>query len=88
LNAYKVSETLNARGVQLSTPDLLKNYLFSIVTKDDQIGEEELNDLDEQWSEMIVQLGESNVSDYIRYHYNSQRRMVTKNNLFSSMRKI
>ncbi|MBO0170522.1 DUF262 domain-containing protein, partial [Vibrio parahaemolyticus] len=60
----------------------------SIVTKDDQIGEEELNDLDEQWSEMIVQLGESNVSDYIRYHYNSQRRMVTKNNLFSSMRKI
>ncbi|HCM9575952.1 TPA: DUF262 domain-containing protein [Enterobacter kobei] len=88
LNAYKVFETLNARGVQLSTPDLLKNYLFSIVTKDDQIGEEELNDLDEQWSEMIVQLGESNVSDYIRYHYNSQRRMVTKNNLFFSMRKI
>lgn len=88
LNAYKVFETLNARGVQLSTPDLLKNYLFSIVTKDDEIGEEELNDLDEQWSEMIVQLGESNVSDYIRYHYNSQRRMVTKNNLFSSMRKI
>jgi hypothetical protein len=30
LNAYKVFETLNARGVQLSTPDLLKNYLFSI----------------------------------------------------------
>ena len=88
LNAYKVFETLNARGVQLSTPDLLKNYLFAIVTKDDQIGEEELNDLDEQWSEMIVQLGESNVSDYIRYHYNSQRRMVTKNNLFFSMRKI
>lgn len=88
LNAYKVFETLNARGVQLSTPDLLKNYLFSIVTKDDQIGEPELNDLDEQWSEMIVQLGESNVSDYIRYHYNSQRKMVTKNNLFSSMRKI
>jgi len=88
LNAYKVFETLNARGVQLSTPDLLKNYLFSIVTKDDQIGEDELNDLDEQWSEMIAQLGESNVSDYIRYHYNSQRKMVTKNNLFSSMRKI
>ena len=28
LNAYKVFETLNARGVQLSSPDLLKNYLF------------------------------------------------------------
>lgn len=87
LNAYKVFETLNARGVQLSTPDLLKNYLFSIVTKDDQIGDDELDDLDEQWSEIIVQLGESNVSDYIRYHHNSHRKMVTKNNLFSSMRK-
>lgn len=88
LNAYKVFETLNARGVQLSTPDLLKNYLFSIVTKNDKIGDEELNELDEQWSEIIVQLGESNVSDYIRYHHNSHRKMVTKNNLFSSMRKI
>lgn len=78
LNAYKVFETLNARGVQLSTPDLLKNYLFSIVTKDEKIGDEELDELDEQWSEIIDQLGESNVSDYIRYHHNSHRKMVTK----------
>ena len=31
LNAFKVFETLNARGVQLSASDLLKNYLFSVV---------------------------------------------------------
>ncbi|MBM5782370.1 MAG: DUF262 domain-containing protein [Pelagibacterales bacterium] len=30
LNAYKVFETLNARGVKLSTPDLIKNHLFSM----------------------------------------------------------
>lgn len=88
LNAYKVFETLNARGVQLSTPDLLKNYLFSVVTKNDEIADEELNDLDENWSELIDQLGESNVSDFVRYHYNSQRKMVTKKELFSSMRKV
>ncbi len=91
LNAYKVFETLNARGVQLSTPDLLKKYLFSIVTKDDKIGDEELDELDEldeQWSEIIYQLGESNVSDYIRCHHNSHRKMVTKNNLYTSMRKV
>ncbi|WP_017686444.1 DUF262 domain-containing protein [Vibrio cholerae] len=88
LNAYKVFETLNARGVQLSTPDLLKNYLFSIVTKDENIFDEELNDLDEQWSEIIAQLGENNVSDFVRYHHNSQRKMVTKKELFSSMRKV
>lgn len=88
LNAYKVFETLNARGVQLSTPDLLKNYLFSIVTKNDEIEDDELDDLDENWSELIVQLGESNVSDFVRYHYNSQRKMVTKKELFSSMRRV
>ena len=88
LNAYKVFETLNARGVQLSTPDLLKNYLFSIVTKNDFITDEELDDLDESWSDIIHQLGESNVSDFVRYHYNSHRKIVTNKELFSSMRKV
>ena len=31
LNAYTVFETLNARGLELSSTDLLKNYLFSKV---------------------------------------------------------
>jgi len=31
LNAYKVFETLNARGVRLSATDLLKNTLFSVL---------------------------------------------------------
>ena len=30
LNAYTVFETLNARGIELSSTDLLKNYLFSL----------------------------------------------------------
>ena len=33
MNAFRVFETLNARGVQLSSSDLLKNYLFSLVDK-------------------------------------------------------
>ena len=33
LNAYKVFETLNARGVRLSSTDLLKNYLFSVLDR-------------------------------------------------------
>jgi hypothetical protein len=31
LNAYTVFETLNARGLELSATDLLKNHLFSKV---------------------------------------------------------
>ncbi len=88
LNAYKVFETLNARGVQLSTPDLLKNYIFSVVTKNNDVSEQELDELDESWSEIITQLGESNFTDFIRYHHNFQASSVTKKDLFSSIRKL
>ncbi|MDM8518093.1 DUF262 domain-containing HNH endonuclease family protein [Desulfobacterales bacterium HSG16] len=88
LNAYKVFETLNARGVQLSTPDLLKNYIFSVVTKNDDVSNEDLNDLDENWAEIISQLGENNFTDFIRYHHNFQSRSVTKKKLFESVRKL
>lgn len=37
LNAYKVFETLNARGVRLSATDLLKNWLFSVLGASDMI---------------------------------------------------
>ena len=33
LNAFTVFETLNARGVRLSSTDLLKNFLFSVVAR-------------------------------------------------------
>ena len=88
LNAYKVFETLNARGVQLSTPDLLKNYIFSVITKNDDVFDETLNDLDENWSEIIAQLGENNFTDFIRYHHNFQEKHVTKKALFASIRKL
>ena len=88
LNAYKVFETLNARGVQLSTPDLLKNYIFSIVTKNNSVPDEELNELDETWSEIVSQLGESNFTDFIRYHHNFQAGLSQKKELFYSVRKL
>ncbi len=88
LNAYKVFETLNARGVQLSTPDLLKNYFFSVITKNDDVADEELDELDENWSDIVSQLGESNFTDFIRYHHNLQQKLVTKKELFSSIRSL
>ena len=87
LNAYKVFETLNARGVQLSTPDLLKNYIFSMITKDNDVDDKGLNDLDEQWSEIVSDLGESYFTDFVRYHFNMQNSLKTKKELFSAIRK-
>jgi len=88
LNAYKVFETLNARGVQLSTPDLLKNYIFSVITIKNDVPDEELNDLDEDWSAIVSQLGENNFTDFIRYHHNFQKKLVTKKELFKSIRQL
>ena len=86
LNAYKVFETLNARGVQLSTPDLLKNYVFSVIDQNGDVTEETLNDLDEQWSGIVSQLGTQNFTDFIRYHHNFQKTLETKNQLFTSIK--
>jgi len=86
LNAYKVFETLNARGVQLSTPDLLKNHIFSVITKNNNVTDEELNDLDDDWSTIITQLGDKDFTDFIRYHTLFENTLITKKNLFKSIK--
>ena len=88
LNAYKVFETLNARGVQLSTPDLLKNYIFSVVTQNDDVSDETLDELDETWSGILTQLGEYDFTDFVRYYHNSHRPLVSKKELFKSVRQL
>ncbi|MEQ1546396.1 HNH endonuclease family protein, partial [Methyloglobulus sp.] len=55
---------------------------------DNNIPDDELNELDESWSEIVSQLGESNFTDFIRYHHNFQATLVTKKDLFSSVRKL
>ena len=52
LNAFKVFETLNARGVRLSATDLLKNYLFSVISTQ-QTHETELKTLEERWERIV-----------------------------------
>lgn len=86
INAYKVFETLNARGVQLSTPDLLKNHIFSTLAANDDISDKHLDSFDEDWSIIIEQLGESNFTDFVRYHYNMQHTFVQKKMLFKSIK--
>jgi len=81
LNAFKVFETLNARGVQLSSSDLLKNYLFSIVDET-KPHENEIEALEVLWSGIIGKLGTLKFEDYLRYYWNSSHKTVSKRNLF------
>lgn len=85
LNAFKVFETLNARGVQLSSADLLKNYLFSVVDET-KPHISEIEELENIWSKIVGKLGEQKFEDYLRYFWNSSNKSVGKKNLFKSIK--
>lgn len=85
LNAFKVFETLNARGVRLSPTDLLKNYLFSVVYRENS-HEQEIDALERRWESMVGRLGGESFPDFLRAHWNSRRRFVRESDLFKTIR--
>lgn len=85
LNAYKVFETLNARGVRLSATDLLKSYLFSVLHKERQ-DEHEMRSLENRWEAMVGRLGSESFPDFLRAHWNSRFPFVRQTELFKTIR--
>ncbi|MBK1837841.1 DUF262 domain-containing protein [Azospirillum sp. YIM B02556] len=85
LNAYKVFETLNARGVRLSATDLLKNYLFSVLHREEQ-HEHELMVLDNRWERIVGRLAAASLPDFLRFHWISRRSFVRQTDLFKAVR--
>lgn len=86
LNAYKVFETLNARGVQLSVPDLVKNYIFSIIDAGHELHDQEVDELEETWGEITGQLGQNDFTRFIHAEWNSRNPLVQKNSLFKRIK--
>ncbi len=80
LEAYTIFETLNARGVELTTTDLLKNYLFSIWAKNN--AESQINILEEKWNKIVHNIGFKEFPVFIRYYLNSKQKLVRKEQLF------
>ena len=85
LNAYKVFETLNARGVRLSATDLLKNYLFSVLDRD-RPNDHELRSLEDRWEAMVGRLGAESFPDFLRVHWNSRRTFARQAEHFKTIR--
>jgi hypothetical protein len=85
LNAYKVFETLNARGVRLSATDLLKNYLFSVLDRGGE-NDHELRSLEGRWEAMVGRLGAESFPDFLRVHWNSRRPFARQAELFKTIR--
>lgn len=85
LNAYKVFETLNARGVRLSATDLLKNYLFSVLAREGG-NASDLDDMERKWERMVDRLGSESFPDFLRMHWNSRHKFSRKSELFKMIR--
>lgn len=82
LNAYTVFETLNSRGVELTSADLLKNYLFSLVANSPT----DLKQVKSQWKKIIDTTGLKEFPVFLRYFLLGSRRIVTKEYLFKEIK--
>lgn len=83
LNAYKVFETLNARGVKLSTGDLLKNYLLAEIAK---TSEHDLDEAERMWQSINDALQKVDLPTFIRHYWNSKYTLQTKTTLFKAIK--
>lgn len=81
LNAYTVFETLNARGIELSSTDLLKNYLFSLFQ-----GPDDLQEAQRQWKRIINTVQMEKFPDFLRYYLSLKQTRVRRERLFKVVR--
>ena len=81
LNAYTIFETLNARGLELTITDLLKNYLFSQirVASDMQV-------LQRRWQRLIETVTPERFPEFLRYHLLCEVPQVRSQRLFKLVR--
>ncbi|MEL7052816.1 MAG: DUF262 domain-containing HNH endonuclease family protein [Cyanobacteria bacterium J06588_5] len=78
IDAYVVFETLNSRGVELSSTDLLKNYLFSRFKG----STDDLNAARIEWQEITRTVGMEKFPEFLRYFLSMNRRRVRSTQLF------
>lgn len=81
LNAYMVFETLNARGLELSSTDLLKNYLFSRINVP-----ADLEALLRRWRTLITVVRQERFPEFLRYHLLCEQPKMRTQRLFKMVR--
>jgi len=81
INAHMIFETLNDRGLDLSVADLFKNYIFSISGSS-------LEEVAQQWKEMVDYVGDHNITRFLRHHCNSKFELVRKEELYKKLKSV
>lgn len=79
--AFIIFETLNARGKDLETSDLLKNNVLRVAGN-------KLPDVQNSWYEMLDNLGKIDATRFIRHYWNSNHKFVREKDLYKSIRNV
>ncbi len=87
-DAFTFFETLNARGMQLSTSDIIKNLIFRKITEGKLLEESKIV---QKWQHIVNNLTnieeEADVTRFIRYYWLSVNKKVNEKKLFSEIKK-
>lgn len=83
LSAYTVFETLNARGLDLTASDLLKNYLMALVARR---SEGDLRHVLDQWTRITQAVGIRVLPEFLRHYLNSRQPFIRQERLFKALK--
>jgi hypothetical protein len=84
--AYRIFETMNDRGLKLSAADLVKNYLYSLVS---DAAADQVTNKWQSMSAVLESLGreDGDVVDYIRYFWITTHGHTRSSDLFDKIKK-
>lgn len=83
--AYEIFETVNAKGVDLSVADLIKNQIFKYIVGQDEI---HIDSAKERWKEMCDNIESASLSlkEFISYYWCSKYQYVSDKKLYKEIR--
>jgi len=81
MSAYTVFETLNARGLELTTTYLLKNFLFSRLR-----AESDLEAVQRRWQVLTATVRQERFAEFLRYHYLTRFAKIRSSRLYKQIR--
>jgi hypothetical protein len=80
-DAFKIFETLSDRGLRLSVPDLLLNYLMRVAKSDDQ-----RKSIRAFWNEMLERMGRRDINRFLRHMWVSKYGDLKSQDLFTALK--
>ena len=84
-NAFRVFETLNDRGMDLSAVDLIKNHLFGLAYDGTSTGTE-LMQLEHRWGQLTQTLQNLRQEDFLKVYWTSRHGLVQLDDIFEAVK--